>query len=235
MNGLNWPEDFVNKVICGDCLEVMKRIPGSSIPLIITDPPYNVGLNYGVHNDKMPRDEYLQFLYERFIEMARVLSDRGLLYISVTTELSMILYSWREEAGLEWIQNLIWYRPNMAGGSRRIGRPWNQMHEPIMLFKKGKQPKMLQAQINCNTHDVFTIASPQSNYKDGRFHPAQKPLSLYRQLIARSPGDIVLDPFGGAGTLAVSCKGASRDFISIDCNPDYCEITEKRLSQVELF
>ena len=82
---MNYPDDFINKIICGDCLEVMKEMPDESIDFIIADPPFNVGLNYGNNfNDKKPEKEYWKWLELRIQEMFRVLGENSRLYIFIS-------------------------------------------------------------------------------------------------------------------------------------------------------
>ena len=79
---MNWPDDFINKIICGDNLEVMKEMPSSSIDFCIADPPFNVGLDYGKKfNDKKSATEYWSWLKARVQEIYRVLKDGSRLYI----------------------------------------------------------------------------------------------------------------------------------------------------------
>lgn len=68
-------------VICGDAIDEMKKLPDKSINLIVTDPPYNLGKNYGATNDKMNFDDYMTFSRSWFNEAKRVLTDYGSIYI----------------------------------------------------------------------------------------------------------------------------------------------------------
>ena len=74
---MKYPDDYMNKVICGDCLEVMKDIPDKSMDLVWTDPPYNVGKKYGVWNDDLPIDEYLQFTKDWILQAKRISNNIG--------------------------------------------------------------------------------------------------------------------------------------------------------------
>ena len=86
---MNYPTDFINKVICGDCLEVMKDIPDNSVDLVLTDPPYN--LNYSGRgkvikhkkfvNDFLTDDDYISFVSAVVKECGRVLKDDNAIYI----------------------------------------------------------------------------------------------------------------------------------------------------------
>ena len=224
-------------IYCADCLDILLRIPPGSIDLLITDPPFNLKKNYGKGaNDDLPPETFWEWYKERFMAMSGVLRDRGLFYISSTTPQIFNIREYGEAAGLRWLQILIWYGPNMIGGTKAFRAPWAQLYEPITLFCRGKRPRMkCNREWKTNTHDVIIEARPQSNYKAGRFHVCQKPLNLYLKIISRSPGDVVLDCFAGSGTTGVAAKQLGRPFILIEISEKYCAIAVKRLAQGELF
>jgi len=229
---MNWPADFIDKVICGDCLGVLQDLPDGSIDLCIADPPFNVGLKYDFKfNDLMPEDEYWNWLETRLIEIFRILKEGSRFYIFHKDKGIFKLNPICEKIGFNFRQLLIWYGPNMPG--RSIKGDWHYMHENILLFGKGKPGKlsMINAGEIANCFSVQIHTRPQSNFKGGRDHPAQKPISLYSALIARTPGDIFLDPFCGVASSLIAAKNLNRSFIGIEINPDYCKIAEERLTQ----
>ena len=228
---MTWPNDFINKIICGDCLEVMKEMPSESVDLIIADPPFNVGLCYGRDfNDKRDPSIYWAWLYDRLEQVFRISKEGARCYVFHTDEGIFRLRGLCESIGYKYHQLLIWYGPNTPC-TTRIVKDWSCLHEFIVLFIKGKRTPMLQASVKTTTHAVQIHTRPQSNFKGGRDHPAQKPKGLMAALIARTPGQIILFPFGGSGVGARAAKDLKRDFISIDINPDYCAIKEDRLAQ----
>ena len=79
---------------------------------------------------------------------------------------------------------------------------------------------------------VIEVPRPQSNYREGRCHIAQKPVNLYKTLIARTPGEIVLDPCMGVGTSLIAAKALNRKCIGIEIEEKYCELAVSRLSQM---
>ena len=82
-----------------------------------------------------------------------------------------------------------------------------------------------------NTHSYFEICTPQSNFKEGRFHPAQFPIELPDRIISRTPGNIVMDPFMGSGSTGIAAIKNQRNFIGIEIDPDYYEIAKKRIKE----
>ena len=73
-------------------------------------------------------------------------------------------------------------------------------------------------------------------WKETRFHPTQKPVKLFRDIIRdfSEEGDLILDPFMGSGTTAIACKQLNRNFIGFEISKEYCDIARKRLSQANL-
>lgn len=230
-------DKFIDQVICGDCLEVMREMPNKCIDIVLTDPPYNVGKYYEkkdgsqIFNDNLPELEYWHKYENWAMEIVRLMKDRSFLYVSSTTKQMFKIKEIFENYGLTWAQVLIWYGANKVGrkGARNYAMPWTQLYEPISMFVKGKRQKMLDGGPEVLTHDVFNIARPQRNYKTGRFHVCQKPLKLYNRIIARTPGEIILDPFAGSGTTALAAHCFGRNYIVIEISDGYCEIIKKRI------
>jgi len=81
-------ENFVNKIINGDCIEVMKTMPESTVDLIVTSPPYGVGIEYDTHNDDVDFEEYKVFSKEWLTEAYRVLKDDGRIALNIPYEIN---------------------------------------------------------------------------------------------------------------------------------------------------
>jgi site-specific DNA-methyltransferase (adenine-specific) len=82
-------ENFLNKIIQGDCIEKMGELPESSIDLIVTSPPYNVGIQYDSHDDKMSMDEYWSFSKDWLTQAFRILKDDGRIAVNVPYEVNV--------------------------------------------------------------------------------------------------------------------------------------------------
>lgn len=209
------------------------KLQNGSIPLVVTDPPYNIGKKYGSKtNDNRPETEYWDWFEKVFRQVWRVMME-GYLYMSHSDrgvyEAKPIL----ENIGFDYIQTLIWWGKN--GYSMQLHRKsWSYRHEPILFMQKGNPSVLEFGEKGMWYTSVLDVPRPQSNFKEGRFHPTQKPVKLYRNLIQRTPGNIVLDPFIGSGTTAIACIGLGRHYIGFDIESKNCEISKKRLSQVQL-
>ena len=203
--------DMLNKVICGDCLEVMKDIPDKSVDLVLTDFPYGVGVDYGGYEDTR---ENLEILVDTVLPEILRISQRSLITCG---NHNVDLFN-----NPDWL--LAW--TNRAGNG--INKYGFNCFQPIIAYGKDI---LIQKGIR---KDV--IEHSETSQKNG--HPCPKPLGFWKKLLLRGsigPNDIILDPFLGSGTTAVAAKQLGRNFIGIEINPDYCKIAEQRLVQEELF
>ena len=213
----------------GDCLEILPQL--SKVDLIVTDPPYNLGKDYGPEvNDSRDPVEYWQWFHDVFSKIFSLLTD-GYLYVSHSDGGVYIAKPSLETIGFEYIQTLIWWGRN--GYSMQLHRKsWSYRHEPILFMQKG-DPPCLETEVPGMWYtSVIEAPRPQSNFKEGRCHPTQKPVKLYKSLIARTPSDILLDPFVGSGTSLVAAKSLGLESIGIDTSEKYCEIAANRCSQM---
>lgn len=217
-NKMKYPQDFINKIICGDCLEVMKEMPDGSVDLILTDPPYNapdIGPQHKKYSHgkmQLPLKEYKAFCQD-WIKKAKRLSNRIVFTPGIANMCFYPQPSWC----------ICWHKPAAVSFNRMGGyNAW----EPIFIYGKiARGQRLGQDYILFNTLNLKK--GIESNY------PCPKPQGLWNILMDKFslPGDLVLDPFIGSGTSARAAKDLKRNFIGIDTNPEYCKIAEERLSQ----
>ena len=228
-----WPNDYINKIICGDCLEVMKGIPDDSVDLVITSPPYNLGnshhtgdIRHKCYEDELPEQEYQESQIEILNECYRVAKD-SMFYNHknrIRNGWMISPYQWIFKSDWNLRQELVWFN-----GSPNFDKcRFYQMTERIYWLSKGVETKFNN---NINHHDFFKWEAEGT----GNIHKRSFPKSLPLSMISCFPNGIILDPFCGSGTTAVACKELGRKFIGIEINPKYCEIAELRLSQEVLF
>jgi len=244
--------DFVNKIICGDCLEVMKEIPDKSIDMILQDPPYfSIACEW--EWDIMTKIE------ELWAEWKRIIKDNGAIVMTASQPFTSKLIM----SNLDMFKyELIWDKRRGFEPQLAMIRP-QKSHENILIFCKGKttynpQKTILDKldrrigsgrrnnRIDGTGHNLLSsISSGEKEYKD-RFslsiqffgnanqkdkqHPTQKPLLLFEYLIKTYTNEcnIVFDGFCGSGTTAVACHNLNRNFICIDKEEKYIEISNQR-------
>ena len=243
---------YLNKVINGDVLEVMKKLPNNSIHLAITSPPYNVGKDYDSHNDQMNYDKYLDWLNKVWVETSRVLVPGGRFCLNIApTGIKEFLpihhdfTSQLRKIGMLFRTEIVWYKQTMlkrtAWGSFKS--PSNPHIVPsweyVLIFSKG------QNKLDGNSEDADITKEEFMKFSDGMWyipperqrngHPAPFPEDLIYRLIKfySFKGNTVLDMFGGTGTVAAVAKKNDRNYIYIDLSKEYCKVTEKRLKSAK--
>jgi site-specific DNA-methyltransferase (adenine-specific) len=208
----------INKVTCGDCLEVMKDMDDNSVDLVLTDPPYGIDVAKGeifggagvTSNTKHTKSDWDKFkpTKEYFNEMIRVSKNQVIFggnYFTDYLEPSGCWVTWDKRCGI--LEN------NFAD----CELAWTSFNKPSKVIRY-LWAGMLQKNMKV---------------KEKRQHPTQKPLPVMKELVEMfsKKGDTILDPFLGSGTTAVACKELGRNFIGIEISKEYCKIAEDRLRQ----
>jgi len=220
---------FQNKVILGDCLIELKKIPDKSIDMIYVDPPYNVGKDEW---DTFDNIEFTSFMYKWIEECLRVLKDKSHFFIHFPSQKAAWLENLiNEEFKIKPVSRIIWHYRNLVQG-RNVASRLISTYQPILHYNIGNKYLNFNDDWSDEMYDVWTITSPQSNFSEGKFHPTQKPLELLDRLvrIGSKEGEIVLDPMAGSGTTAIACQKLDRDFIVIEKNEDYYKTIIRRLN-----
>ena len=205
----------LNKIYCGDCLEIMKEIPEKNIDLILTDPPYNaksIGPNKRIYSQgimQLSEREYKKFCKSWLKEAKRI--SKNIIFTPGIANICNYPQPY-------WV--LCWHKPAAVSFNRLGGfNAW----EPIFIYGKTKK-RIGQDYIKFNTLNLKKGLESE--------HPCPKILNLIIWLLRHfsDENDIVLDPFIGSGTTAVACKLLDRNFIGIEISEDYCKIANRRLA-----
>jgi adenine-specific DNA-methyltransferase len=206
---------FVNRIILGDCVVVMGRMPPASVDFIATDPPYLV--NYTSRDGRrIANDATDEWLMPAVVQMYRVLKpDHFALSFYGWNRIDRFFAAWKA-AGFRPVGHLVWVK--RYASSERFLR---YSHESAYLLAKG-HPERPQTVLR----DV-----QEWRYTGNTLHPTQKPVMALRPPIQAftRPGEIVLDPFVGSGTTAVAAKALGRRYIGIDIEPKYAVCAQNRL------
>lgn len=216
---MKYPDDFINKIICGDCIEVMKEMPDGCVDLILVDPPYNVKIDYGKYKDKLKPKEYLKLIGELTKEFKRISDNKMVIILGSKSE---ILRAWWNNIP---DAKLIIVRMG-ATSNNKIKNLGLQYHSVLTTVKSNKWMPDLWEDIRWPGEGYF--------YNEPRYgHPAMTPLKLAKRCIIlfSKESSIIFDPFMGSGTIARASKDLKNKFIGIEINSEYCKIAEGRLAQ----
>lgn len=243
-------DDF--KLIKGDTFKIIKRIDDKSVDMIFSDPPYflsnngitckggkMVSVNKGKWDTSLPVEEKHRFNRRWIKECYRVLKDEGTIWISGTLHNIYSIGMALEEEGFKIINNITWQKtnppPNLAC------KTFTHSTETILWARKDLPKKKykfnykLMKEINNNKQmkDVWTTSLTKPSEKKQGKHPTQKPLAILDRIIMASTeeGDLILDPFCGSSTTGISAIKLNRQFIGIDNEKEYLDLSIRRYKE----
>ena len=232
---------WLGQVHCGDCVELMDKMPAGSVDLIVTSPPYNIrnttggGLKngrggkwenaqlmkgYDGFGDNLPHAEYVEWQRNCLTAMMRVLNDHGAIFYNHKWRVQAGLLQDRSDivAGFPVRQIIIWKRSGGINFNRHYFLP---TYEVIYLICK--PDFRLSPKANAQG-DVWEIPQALDNP-----HPAPFPVALAQRCIQSTPARIILDPFIGSGTTAIASEICHREWIGIDISESYCRMATERI------
>ncbi len=240
------PPEVVDRLYCQSS-ESMDQLPDGCVALMVTSPPYNVGKDYDAD---LSLGEYLELLKAVLVETYRVLEPGGRVAVNVANlgrkpylPLNHHLAALLQDIGYLLRGEIIWHKAKGAGGSTAWGS-WQSaknptlrdVHEYVVVGCKESYRRLRRGadtiakdEFMAATTSVWSIPS-ESARRVG--HPAPFPVALPRRLIElyTFAGDLVLDPFIGAGASAVAAVEAGRSFVGYDTDADYLRIAEDRIA-----
>jgi len=229
---MKYPDDFINKIICGDCLKIMKDIPDKSVDLILADPPYNISKK----NNFATMERYNQYKGMDFGEWDRGFDQISWLKIAIKKmkypSSILVFNSWQnlklisdeiESLGLSTKRILVIRKTNPMPVNR--DRLFTNSFEFCLWATKGNKWTF-------NRKGHFETGYFKCKNNGITKHPTEKNIDVIKKLIdiLTNETDIVLDPFLGSGTTAVACKSLRRCYIGIEISPEYCEMARKRVN-----
>lgn len=249
MSGLNWQKQMDGsrlmndiKIITGDALIELGNIKTGSVDLIVADPPYNLGKDYGNNHDIQGFDEYLLFSRNWLKQSHRVLKPSGTLYLFMGFRFISYLYDILDrECQMFFNSWIVWHYTQGMGKTKGF----SPRHDDILMFTKSQDfkfnldnvrvPQKYYRERNnmrgANPGDVWEFSHVHYCNENRQDHPTQKPEGLIERMVLASSdeGDLVVDPFSGSGTTLRVCQQLGRRAIGIEINPDYVSLTENRL------
>lgn len=243
----------MNKVIQGDCLELMKDIPDKSIDMILCDLPY------GTTACKWDTIIPFEPLWEQY---KRIIKDNGAIVLTASQPFTSALVM----SNPKWFRHEWIWQKEMGANFLQGNRQPLKVHENIVVFgklcplyyplktvnpkkqqltnHKNKSKVRIDAGMNVinfkssDKYDPKMLLPRTIQYfvrdipKGGVKHPTQKPVALFEYLIKTytNEGDTVLDNCAGSGTTAIACINTKRNYILIEKEPEYIEIINKRIA-----
>ena len=228
----------------GDALDLFKELEDESIDLIIADPPYNLGKDYGNKSDIKDFDEYLRFSKEWIKEAHRVLKKDGTIYIFMGVKFISYIYSILEkDMNMNLNSWITWYYTQGIGKTKGF----SPRHDDILMFTKTEKfkfnldsvrvPQKYYRKRNnmrgANPGNVWEFSHVHYCNKNRKPHPTQKPEGIIERMILASSneGDVILDPFAGSGTTLRVAQQLNRNCIGFELNEEYVNSINERLNE----
>ena len=249
-----------NSIIHGDAYSVLKGLPINAFDLLFADPPYNLTKRFGAENFKRgSADEYEEWLDSWLTLTAPLLKETASVYICGDWRSGGVI----ERAGSKFFKcrnRITWEREKGRGAAKNWKNAAEDIwfftvsddyffdveavkirRNVLAPYTENGKPKDWRSTDEGNvrlTHpsNIWTdITVPFWSMPENTDHPTQKPEKLLAKIILAStkPGDLILDPFGGSGTTAVTAKKLGRNFVMIESDESYCLLAAKRLELAE--
>ncbi len=245
-------QKFLDKIILGDCVEILGEINEPFADLIFADPPFNIGYKYDKYNDKQKHEHYIAWTKEWMSVCKKVLKPQGSFYIAIGDDYAANVKVIADELGLFMRNWIIWHYTFGQQTKDKFARS----HTHIFYFSQDK------TNFTFNDYAVRVPSDRQLIYNDKRanpegkmpddvwntfsrvcgtfkertgWHPCQMPESLLKRIISVSsnPGECVLDPFSGSGTTAAAALQLERHYVGIEISEQYVENSSKRLDELK--
>ena len=248
----------IDRIYNDDCLEGMKAIPSGSIDLVVTSPPYNIGIDYGTYKDDLPWDEYYQWCERWLSQCYRVLKKDGRIVVNHYLSLGTSEFRTSPISELNCIMNHIGFKhhsiavwPDITlanktawGSYMSASSPYiNSPYEGILIDYKEQWSKSEKGESDIPKDMFISLTRGRWDIKTETKGLTKCNFSVdfaYRCLSLLSyVGDTVLDPFMGSATTAIACIRTKRHFIGFELNKEYYDKAVKRIaaeqSQLKLF
>lgn len=240
-----------DRVVNADCIEWLSRRGEAWVDLVFADPPFNIGYQYDLYEDRKAYDDYYEWTQRWMAACCRALTPTGTLWIAIGDDYAAEVRLIGRELGLYLRNWVIWHYTFGQNTKRKFARA----HTHLFYFTKDP------AEFTFNDRAVRTFSDRQRIYKDKRankagrlpddvwnefprvcgtfaerqgWHPCQMPVAVLSRIIRASSnvGDLVCDPFAGSGTTLVAAKRLSRRYLGIELSENYVENATQRLASV---
>jgi modification methylase len=258
MDSRTGTEAALDRVVEGDCIEVMKTLPDGCVDLVFADPPYNLQLQRELRrpdnskvdavDDEWDRfssfEEYDGFTRAWLTEAKRVLREDAGLWVIGSYHNIFRVGAILQDLGFWILNDVVWRKTNPMPNFR--GRRFTNAHETMIWASKGPKSaytfnyeamKALNDELQMRSDWSIPICGGGERLRDangGKAHSTQKPEALLHRVIVAStkPGDVILDPFFGSGTTGAVAKRLARRFIGIERDPGYVRVANRRIADI---
>lgn len=253
-------ENPTDSIVLGDAIRVLSRLPAQSVDLLIADPPYNLTKDFGGMTFSKTSAERYRAYTEAWLSAALpCLRPTASVYVCCDWASGLIIADVLNDR-LTVRNRITWQREKGRGAAANwkngmedvyfatVGETYTFNLDAVKLRRRVIAPYRENGKAKdwytvggahyrdtCPSNFWDDISIPYWSMPENTAHPTQKPEKLLAKLILASSNenDLVLDPFCGSGTTAVTAKKLSRHYLGIECNPTYCAWAQYRLAQAD--
>ena len=253
-------DEVLDQTILGDSLQVMEKLPKGFVDLLIVDPPYNLEKDY--HGNKFKKEgqeEYRAYTQNWLEKVLPLLKPTASVYVCCDWKSSLVIGQVLQER-LKVQNRITWQREKGRGAKANwkngmedvwfatVGNTYTFHLDAVKIRRKVIAPYRIDGapkdweeteegnyRNTCPSNFWDDISIPYWSMPENTAHPTQKPEKLIAKMIlaSSSEGEVVLDPFAGSGTTAVTAKKLGRHFVAIEQNELYLAWAQKRLEMAE--
>jgi modification methylase len=249
----------LDQILRGDCVEMMRMLPGASVDCVFADPPYNLQLRGELRRpddsvvDGVDEDwdrfadfaTYDKFTREWLTECRRLLRKDGTIWVIGAYHNIFRIGAIMQDLGFWILNDVVWRKSNPMPNFR--GRRFTNAHETMIWAARGKESryrfnyqamKSLNDDVQMRSDWLLPLCTGKERLQNEhglKLHPTQKPEALLHRVLMASTieSDVVLDPFAGTGTTLTVAKRLRRHFIGVERHPAYIEGALIRLRQTK--
>jgi modification methylase len=248
----------LNKIVAGDCVQVMNSLPAGSVDLIFADPPYNLQLKGHLHRPDNSLVDAVDDHWDQFASFAsydaftrdwlaaarRLLKPNGAIWVIGSYHNIFRLGAELQNQGFWLLNDVVWRKSNPMPNFK--GKRLTNAHETLIWAGRDEGSrytfnyealKALNDGVQMRSDWLLPLCTGHERLKDengSKAHPTQKPESLLHRVILATTmaGDVILDPFFGTGTTGAVAKMLGRDFIGIEREEAYRRVAQQRIDRV---
>jgi modification methylase len=249
-----------NKILRGDCVEVMQTLAASSVDLVFADPPYNLQLENALSRPDQSRVDAVDDDWDKFASFAdydsftrdwlaaarRLMKPEATIFVIGSYHNIFRVGAIMQDLGFWILNDIVWHKANPMPNFR--GRRFTNAHETLIWAARSATAKsytfnyeaLKAGNEDCQVRSdwFLPICTGTERLKDGsgrKTHPTQKPEALLNRILVSTtrPGDLVLDPFFGTGTTGAAAKRLGRAFLGIERDEGYIGAADTRISAIE--
>jgi modification methylase len=251
--------EALERVLVGDCIELMNRLPAGSVDLVFADPPYNLQLKGELARPDNSRVDGVDDDWDKFEDLAsydrftrdwlaaarRLLKPDGTMWVIGSYHNIFRVGAAMQDIGFWVLNDVVWRKSNPMPNFR--GRRFTNAHETLIWAAKSARSrhvfnyesmKSLNDDVQMRSDWLIPLCTGGERLKgaDGKkTHPTQKPEALLHRVILSSTraNDVVLDPFFGSGTTGAVAKRLGRRFIGLEREESYAAAARARIAATQ--